>query len=89
MSGNDRTAITGAQIRAARALLNVSAEKLAKMTQLSRGTIQRMEMESAQVTAANSDRVVKALEGEGIIFIPPNGDGPGVRLRQQKKRSKA
>jgi|HubBroStandDraft_2_1064218.scaffolds.fasta_scaffold883775_1 transcriptional regulator with XRE-family HTH domain len=77
--------VTGGQIRAARALLNLSAEKLAKLTKLSRGTIQRMEMEGAQVTAANSDRIVTALQDKGIIFIPSNGDGPGVRLRQQKE----
>jgi len=72
---------TGAQIRAARALLNISARELANKTKLSRGTIQRAELESAQVTASNIARIVETLEALGVIFIPANGEGPGVRLK--------
>lgn len=76
--------ISGAQIRAARALLNLSAQQLADHTKLSRGTIQRAELETAQVTTANTERIVEALERLGIIFLVANGDGPGVRIRSSK-----
>lgn len=77
--------IVGAQIRAARGLLNLSAQELANLTKLSRGTIQRAELETAQTTTANEERIVESLEGLGIIFLPSNGEGPGVRLRKRKK----
>ena len=82
MSRN-RDGVTGGQIRAARAILNMSAQDLADATKLSRGTIQRAELESAQITVANTERIVDVLEAMGVIFIPANGEGPGVRLRKQ------
>lgn len=78
--------IVGAQIRAARALLGLSAQDLANLTKLSRGTIQRAELENAEITAANEQRIVETLEGLGVLFLPSNGEGPGVRLRKKKKR---
>jgi len=78
--------VTGGQIRAARAILGVSAQDLADATKLSRGTIQRAELESAQVTAANTDRIVEVLEEMGVIFIAENGEGPGIRLRKSKSK---
>jgi predicted transcriptional regulator len=79
---DSRGHITGAQIRAARALVGLSAQELATLTKLSRGTIQRAELEAAQTTTANTERVVEALERLGVIFLPENGDGPGVRMRK-------
>jgi predicted transcriptional regulator len=81
-----RTKVSGAQIRAARAILNLSAQELAEVTKLSRGTIQRAELETAEVTASNTHRIVETLEEMGVIFIPSNGEGPGVRLRKQRKK---
>ena len=81
-----RGSVTGGQIRAARAILGVSAQDLADATKLSRGTIQRAELESAQVTAANTDRIVEVLEEMGVIFIAENGEGPGIRLRKSKRK---
>jgi predicted transcriptional regulator len=77
--------VTGAQIRAARALLNLSATDLAEMADLSRGTIQRAEHENAEVTTPNHERIVETLEGLGVIFLPSNGEGPGVRTRRRRK----
>jgi len=81
-----RGEVVGAQIRAARALLGLSAGELATMTKLSRGTIQRAELETADITASNRSRIIESLESMGAIFIPSNGEGPGVRLRKAKKR---
>lgn len=80
---DDHPKVTGAQFRAARALLNLSAQELAKETKLSRGTIQRAELGSANVTASNTARMAEALEKLGVIFIPANGNGPGVRLKEK------
>lgn len=75
--------ITGGQIRAARALLGLSAQQLAEAAGLSRGTIQRAELETAEVTASNAARIAETLERLGVIFIQPDGEGPGVRLTKK------
>jgi predicted transcriptional regulator len=82
----DGKRVTGDQIRAARALLNLSANDLAKQAGLSRGTIQRAELESAEVTGSNMMRIIETLEKLDVIFIPENGEGIGVR--KAKRRSK-
>jgi len=82
----DEKRVTGDQIRAARALLNISTHDLAKQAGLSRGTIQRAELESAEITGSNMLRVIETLERLGVAFIPENGDGVGVR--KAKRRSK-
>src|SRR5690348_15512064 len=82
----DRPRVKGAQFRAARAILNLSAQELAEETKLSRGTVQRAELESANVTASNTARMVEVLEKLGVIFIPADGEGPGVRLRKSRKK---
>lgn len=80
-----RGRVIGAQIQAARSLLGISAQELAVETKLSRGTVQRAEVGNAPVTAANFDRIVETLERLGVIFLPSNGEGPGVRLRKRRK----
>lgn len=76
------SAVTGAQLRAARGLLNMSASELAERTGLALNTIRRAEAANGAVpiTAANAKLLVATLEGAGIIFIPPGEFGPGVRL---------
>lgn len=69
-------------MRAARALLNLSADDLAGETNLSRGTIQRAELEAAEVTVSNMKRIVETLEGKGVIFIAVDAAGQGVRLKE-------
>jgi len=75
--------LTGDQIRAGRALVNVTQPELAKTTGLGLGTIQRMEkLGTGRSSVANVEAVQRALEAAGVIFIPGNGEGPGVRLRK-------
>lgn len=74
--------LIGAQLRAACALLNMSADDLADATNLSRGTIQRAELEAAVVTASNMKRIIETLEENGVVFIPAVGGGQGVRLKE-------
>lgn len=77
--------MTGGQIRAARALLRWTAEKLAEESGIGLATIKRAEAsdQSVKMTGANTKAVRTALERGGIEFIEPNGGGPGVRLRDR------
>lgn len=74
--------LTGAQLRAARGLLDLSAEELADETKLSLKTIRRAEQAHGPVpiTRANAEHIISILEGRGVQFIDANGDGAGVRL---------
>lgn len=78
--------MTGGQLRAARALLDWSAERLAEVSKIGITTIRRAEGEAGivRMTAANTDTIRRALEAAGIEFIDPNGGGPGVRLRENQ-----
>jgi transcriptional regulator with XRE-family HTH domain len=80
--------ITGAQLRAARALLGIDQRGLAALSQLSVPTIQRMES-SQGVIRGNVDSLMKlvgALDAAGIELIaegmPSQGEGRGVRLKE-------
>ncbi len=72
------------QVRAARALLNISQTELARLSGLSLPTIKRLEL-GASVRDANLRAVCTALE-KRVMFIDANGGGPGVRLRKRKSR---
>ncbi len=74
--------LTSDQIRAARALLRWSAQKLAEEVGLGISTIQRMEaaLGVPRASARNLDAVQRILEAAGVVFIDANGGGPGVRL---------
>jgi hypothetical protein len=77
--------MTGRQIRAARALLNWPAEKLAEASRVGISTIWRAEGVDGPVrmTSANRHAVQAALEQAGIEFIPENGGGAGVRMKDR------
>ena len=78
--------MTGAQMRAARALLRWKAQDLADKAKVGIATIQRAEKEDGPVAMipSTADAVRRALEAAGISFIPENGEGAGVRLRKVK-----
>ena len=81
--------ITGAQLRAARALAGVNQRKLAELSGLSLPTIQRMEA-SDGIIRANVDSLMKLIAalnaadidliGEGVVS---HGGGRGVRLKTE------
>ncbi len=74
--------ISGAQIRAARALLGWTQNRLAISSGVSHPTIQRMESSGTGRSAAgNVQKVEITLEAAGIEFIEENGGGIGVRFR--------
>jgi transcriptional regulator with XRE-family HTH domain len=72
--------IIGAQIRAARALVDWSRADLANATGLSGNTIANIESEKSSPLAVTLLRIQHALEARGVEFI--NGDQPGVRRRK-------
>ena len=80
--------ITGAQIRAARAVLRWSAETLSKKADVGIQTIKRMEAvdDVPPGRAVTLAEVQRALEIAGIEFIAENGGGPGVRLRKRSRQ---
>lgn len=77
--------ITAAQMRAARGLLEWSQAEVSARCGLSIPTIKRMEkIGPGRSTVDTVMAVQKAFEAAGVIFIPENGEGPGVRLAKQK-----
>jgi transcriptional regulator with XRE-family HTH domain len=85
MRQEQKPALTGAQIRAARALLGWSASDLSQRSAVSLRTIQRAELAETSMTTANQLAVRRALEAAGVQFIDENGGGPGVRLRKRQR----
>lgn len=79
--------ITGRQIRAARALLEIDQKALAELAGLSVPTIQRMEASEGTVggTVESMTRVIDAIGAAGVEIIDDGaasvGTGRGVRLR--------
>ena len=76
-------------MRAARALLRWTTEKLAERSGVGLATIKRAETSDSEVRMipANLAAVQRALEAGGIVFIPANGGGVGVRLKDRAKES--
>jgi hypothetical protein len=82
--------LTGAQIRAARALLRWSAVDLAQASSVAANTIRRAEVAEGPttLTTPNDLAIRRALEEAGVEFIDQNGGGPGVRLKKLDRRTK-
>jgi len=82
--------LRSSQIRAARALLRLSAEDLARESALGLSTIKRAELadDETSLTVANDSAVRRALEGAGVEFIDENGGGPGLRLKKRQRPKK-
>jgi hypothetical protein len=82
--------LSGAQIRAGRALLRWSAAELAQASSLGANTVRRAEVSDGEtsLTVANNQAIRRALELAGVEFIDENGGGPGVRLRKSPKQKR-
>ncbi|MCC6789896.1 MAG: transcriptional regulator [Hyphomonadaceae bacterium] len=78
---------SAAQIRAARALLAISAAQLAELADVTLRTIQRFEASDGIPGSRGGtlERVVDALESEGIEFIGDPLKSPGVRLKRVRR----
>ncbi len=78
--------ITGAQVRAAKALLNWSGSVLAERADIAISTIRRIESVDGVLPSASA-RVLQAIqsafEDAGVEFIGTPDDRPGVRLKNR------
>ena len=85
MHSDDFRFITGSQLRAARALVRWSDDKLAESSQVALATIAQAEAEDGPVSvmAAEVRALRLALERAGVVFIPENRGGVGVRLAKR------
>lgn len=71
------------QIKAGRALLGWSQDRLAAASGVSQPTIKRLEAEGGELggRAGTQTKICRALEKAGIEFT--NGKSPGVRLKRR------
>jgi transcriptional regulator with XRE-family HTH domain len=79
-----KRAISAAQSRAARALLDWSREALASASGVPLRTIADFELGNTAPRVGTVGRITAALEAAGVLFIDQNGNGPGVRLRDRE-----
>lgn len=75
--------ITGAQIRMARAALKIGVRELAEAAGIAPMTVSRLENGQSGGHSDTLVKIQKALEIAGVIFVPENGAGPGVRLAKR------
>lgn len=77
--------ISAAQCRAARALIGWSQDTLATTSMVAKATIANFEANRRTPYDRTLDGLRIALELGGVQFIPENGGGEGVRLREPSK----
>ena len=77
--------ISGAQIRAARALLGLSATELAERAGVGWATVQRFESAEGlpQGRSSTLQRIQDTLENAGVTFVGDPVASPGVQLRRE------
>lgn len=73
--------ITGAQCRAARALAELSRQALSRLSGVDEAAIEMFERKLDKPDPAAVDAVTQALEAAGVVFLPENGGGVGLRLK--------
>jgi DNA-binding XRE family transcriptional regulator len=80
--------ITPEQCRAARAMLGWGRDQLSQAASVAPRTLVDFERGARQPYGRTLIDIKTALERAGIIFLDGNGDGPGVRLKKQRKRDR-
>jgi predicted transcriptional regulator len=78
--------LTSEQIRGARSMLRLEQTELADRAGVSLETIKRIEKTPGTISAlvGTLDKIRRALESAGVIFVEEDGEGPGVRLKKGK-----
>ncbi len=79
--------LSPAQCRGARGLLDWSRRQLAFVANIDIAAIREFEADEAQSPAAVGDALLQAFESAGIIFIPEDGAGAGLRFRKARENS--
>lgn len=87
ISSSTMSLTTTEQLRGARAMAGLTQAELAKKSTVSLATIKRLELGDGSLATRlhTLQKLQRALEAAGVIFIPENGGGPGVRLRKRRK----
>lgn len=67
-------------------MLRMEQRDLAAAAGVSPETIKRIERATGPIPtlAATLDKLTRALEAAGVVFVDENGEGPGVRMRKIK-----
>jgi len=88
---DNQSNISGAQIRAARALLGLSAADLAHLADVSWATIQRFESDDGIPAnkAGTLQRVKEVLEAAGITFTGDPVSSPGLQLQRPTGKARS
>ena len=76
--------MNAAQCRMARAALQIGVRDLAEMAKVAASTIARLEA-GEELKPRTVEAIQRALEEGGVIFVAENGEGPGVRLRRERR----
>lgn len=75
--------LTAGQLRAARGLIGWSQQELADKSDVGRATIADFESGKRTPYATTQQRLLETFLAAGVEFIPENGGGAGVRLRNK------
>ena len=75
--------LTPAQCRAGRGLLRLSQQALAQAAGVSRPVVTDFESGARDPMPQNLAALRRALIARGVILLPSNGEGEGVRLAKQ------
>ncbi|MEZ5724388.1 MAG: helix-turn-helix transcriptional regulator [Paracoccaceae bacterium] len=75
--------MTPAQCKAARALLGLEQDEISKAAGIARTTLIDFEAGRRAPRSSTIAAIRAALEAAGVEFIPENGGGAGVRLRNR------
>ncbi len=63
-------------------MIGMTQAALAEAAGISTTALNNIERGAADPKASTLTAIQKALEAAGVIFVPENGEGPGVRLRK-------
>jgi transcriptional regulator with XRE-family HTH domain len=79
--------VTREQLRMARAALNWSVRELAAKAGIAANTVSRYE-NGSDAYGDTLNKMRRALETGGVIFLDENGEGPGVRLKKHRRNER-
>ncbi len=77
--------MTPAMCRAARSLLNWTQQQLAEAARVGLSTVKAFEVGRSEPVTNNLLAMEAALTNAGVEFIPENGGGAGVRMKERSK----
>lgn len=73
--------MNAAQCKMARAATGLGVRELAALSGVAQATVSRLER-GEELKDATVAAIRAALEAAGVVFLPENGNGPGVALRK-------